>query len=95
MTCASCAACHSVASRSARANWRASRPALASEPEMTTATPTQTTEPITPSPASAPGPAQTTVCTARKPTPTHATNCWRRTAAIVISVPTAATYQVA
>src|SRR3954469_10615027 len=95
MTCASWAACHSVASRSARANCRASRPALAREPAMTTATPTHTTEPTTPIPASAPGPAQTTVCAARKPTPAQATTCCRRTAQIVISVPTAATYQVA
>src|SRR5689334_3476586 len=50
---------------------------------------------MTPSPASAPRPAQTTVCTARKATPAHATICCRRTAQMVISVPTAATYQVA
>ena len=56
---------------------------------------TQTMLPMTPSVPSESGPAHTTVCTASAMTPSHAAASWRRAAAIVMSVPTAATYQVA
>ena len=56
---------------------------------------THTMLPITPSAPSESGPAQTTVCTASAMTPSHAATSCRRAAAIVMSVPTAATYQVA
>ena len=62
---------------------------------MMYATPTHAAEPITPIAPSAPGPLQKTVCTIRKPMPAQAKPGRRRTAVIVMSVPTAATYQVA
>ena len=56
---------------------------------------THTMLPITPRAPSDIGPAHTTLCTARAMTPSHATTSWRLAAAIVMSVPTAATYHVA
>ncbi len=56
---------------------------------------TQTRLPMTPSEPSASGPAQSTVWRASAITPAQAAMSRRRAAAIVISVPTAATYQVA
>ena len=94
-TCASCAACQSVASRSAIANRRASLPALSIATDRMCDTATHDVLPITPRPSTPAGPAQTIVCTMRNAMPSHA-NMWRRRVeVIVISAPLAATYQVA
>jgi hypothetical protein len=84
----------SVASRSASAKRWASRLALAMPVLRTWATATQTTLPMTPMPASAPGPAHRMVCTTRNAEPIHAKVCLRLVEVMVMRVPTAATYQV-
>ncbi len=95
MTCASWAACQSVASRSARVKRRASRAARVSALRMTEATVTQLALPITPRVTRPSGPAQSTVCTIRKTIPIQAQTGRPRVQTIVEMIPTPAMYQVA
>jgi hypothetical protein len=76
-------------------NSRVSRPARVSVDEMACEKATQLTLPTMPRSAIWDTPAHATPCTAMKPTPSHAKPWRRRVETITMSVPTAATYQVA